>query len=274
MKIVFWLLLLFSFLLLPAGLSATWVREKGRALIYTDLSYRTTDTYYTGGQKMKANDFYEASLNLYADYGVTDRYTIGAYLPVIKSLSLGVTGTQPAVIYTNIGDMELIQRLQILEGLGAVFNLELLIGIPTGYSEQRERLHTGDGEFNFRPGASLGWGFPIFSLPSYLTLSAGLNLRTRGFSDEVHSAFQWGLFVYEKSLLLSIEVKSQKSQKTNDETFTDNGLWNNTSYVVYSPGITWKFNEDSGISFYYKTLREVENSLAGDTYSLALFTIF
>ena len=205
---------------------------------------------------------------------MSKNYTLGLYFPLLRVLSLGATETTPSVTHINIGDLDIIQRLQVGSLGGAVFNLELLLGIPTGNAEEPHGLHTGDGEYNYMPGLSMGWGFSFFSLSSYLTLYAGLNVRSKEFSDEWHYASQWGLFVYKKALLLSLEAKKQVSRKNKPQDTTPEGLWNNTSYIAYGGGITYKFNEDTGMSLYYKTLAQVENSLGGDIYSLGLFHIF
>ena len=257
-----------------SALTATWVREEGRFLVYTDLSYRASNEYFLDKERVEANDFVGADLNLYADYGLSKNYTIGIYFPLIRALSLGETQTMPSVTHINIGDLDIIQRLQIASLGGAVFNLELLTGIPTGNAKQPHGLHTGDGEYNFMPGFSMGWGFSLFSLPSYLTFYSGINIRGKEFSDELHYSSQWGLFVYKKALLLSLEAKRQVSRKNKIPNTTPEGLWNNTSYWAHGLGITYKFDEDTGMSFYYKTLSQVENSLGGDIYSLGFFHIF
>ena len=146
-------------------LSATWVREKGRSLVYTDISYRASNEYFLENERIEANDFSGLDFNLYMDYGLSENYTIGFYLPALKILSLGETYTMPSVTHINIGDLDLIQRLQIANFGGVVFNLELLVGIPTGNAKQPHGLHTGDGEYNFMPGFSMAWGFPFFFTP-------------------------------------------------------------------------------------------------------------
>ena len=208
-----YLLFSISFVLAFSVISATWVREEGRFLVYTDLSYRASDEYFLNKERVKANEFMGADFNIYADYGLSKNYTIGIYFPLIRTLSLGETQTMPSVIHINIGDLDIIQRLQIASLGGAVFNLELLTGIPTGNAKEPHGLHTGDGEYNFMPGLSMAWGFSFFSLPSYITFYSGINIRGKEFSDEWHYASQWGLFVYKKALLLSLEAKRQASRR-------------------------------------------------------------
>ena len=257
-----------------SSVGATWVREKGRSLFYGDLSYRSTNEYYINGEAREANSFQELNFSVYLDYGVTETYTIGVYAPLVKALSIDSTPVSPNVLHVNRGDIDFIQRYQFASFFGAVFNLELLLGIPTGNHQERHGLHTGDGEFNIMPGLSMGWGFSFFSLPSYLTLYTGMNYRNNGFSNEVHSSFQWGSFVYKEKLLLSFEAKKLESLENEEQNFTDEGLWNNTSYLSYGLGITYKFDRDSGIAFYYKTLSEVDNALGGNIYSVGAFQIY
>ncbi len=252
----------------------TWVREKGRSLLYSDLSYRFADEFAVDGRIMPSNDFTEFDWNIYVDHGFTKNYTAGLYFPIVKVLSLASTPTSPSVTHVNKGDIDFIQRYQFASIGVAVFNLEFLMGIPTGNHKEPHGLQTGDGEYNYMPGLSLGWGFPMFSLSSYLTLYSGINFRTEGFSHEWHSSFSWGLFLYKKTLLFSLEAKNQRSLKTEEENTIQNGLWNNTSYLSYGGGITYKFKEESGVSFYYKTLTKIENSLGGDIYSIGVFYIF
>ncbi len=257
------------------NLFATWVREKGRTLVYTDISYRSADEYYTNGRRMDSNRFQGIDWSLYVDHGITETYTLGFYMPLVKVLSIDETTASPSVTHINRGDLDIIQRLQFASLYGTVINAELLIGVPTGNPSEPHGLHTGDGEFNFQPGLSMGKGFGFFSLPSYITLHSGINIRSRGFSHEWHTGFQWGVFIYKESLLVSLEIKKLQSLKNNAEIFIgDDGLWNNTSYVAYGLGLTYKPNPNFGISTYYKTLGELENSLGGDIYSLAIFYLF
>ncbi len=252
----------------------TWTREKGRALIYMDTSYRASNEYFLEGRKMEANDFEEYNLNIYLDYGVTTSYTIGLYSSALKSLSLGETEHMEAVTHINKGDLDLIQRWQIASLGGAVFNAELLIGIPTGVFEHEHALPTGDGEYNYQPGFSMGWGFDFIGLASYLTLYTAMNFRDNGFSDELHYNAQWGLFLYKKKVLLSFEFKKLDSLKTNKSDLTEDGLWNNTSYTTNGVGFSYKFNDDFGLSIYYKTITKIENAIGGDIYSIGGFYLF
>ena len=64
-----------------------------------------------------------------------------------------------------------------------------------------------------------------------------MNIRGKEFSDEWHYAFQWGSFVYKKTLLLSFEAKRQLSRKNKPQSTTSEGLWNNTSYLTYGFGL-------------------------------------
>lgn len=268
----------FTFLLLVSTFSVilpTWVREKGRFLLYTDLSYRSDNQYLLKKDEIiSTNNFSEIGLSSYLDYGVTGNYTLGIYFPFLKKLSFespddGLNGN-----YSSMGDLDFIQRFQFASIGGAVFNLELLIGIPLGIKKHDAGFPLGDAEYNVQTGISTGWGFALSSLPSYLTFYTGYNKRNAGFSDEWHNSFQWGLFVYKKELLLSLELKSLASLENESDDFSQRGLQNNISYLAYGGGITYKFNEDSGISFYYKTLAQVENTVDGEIFSVGGFYLY
>ena len=270
MRKIFYILLIGFILLASSPASATWVRERGRALFYLDTSVRIAYEYFSGGRR-ETPEHIESSTSIYADYGVTSIYTIGLYFPFLKFLTIDSTDISPRVRHLNIGDIDLIQRLQVFSIAGAVFNLELLVSVPIGDDTPPTGLFTGDGELNFMPGFSIGWGFNLFSLPSYLTFQSGVNLRTEEFSHEVHVGFQWGLFVYKKYILLHVEIKRLQSLRTEPEDTVRNGLWNNTRYTSYGVGVTYKPLSDIGISFYYKTVGQVENAIGGNIFSLAFF---
>ena len=68
-----YLLFSISFILAFSVISATWVREEGRFLVYTDLSYRASDEYFLNKERVKANDFAGADFNIYADYGLSKK---------------------------------------------------------------------------------------------------------------------------------------------------------------------------------------------------------
>ena len=268
MRKIVYTILISSTLLAFSTTFASWVRESGRTLFYVDTSFRTAGEIFRDGRKQDIADFTEANLSIYADYGVFSIYTVGLYFPALKVLTIDSTPVSAQITHLNIGDLDLIQRLQVYSIGGAVFNLEFLVGFPTGNDKEENGLFTGDGEYNFMPGISMGWGFDLFSFPSYVTLNCGVNVRTEGFSHEVHIGFQWGLFLYKKDLLFHLEIKRLQSLETEPEETINNGFWNNTSYTTYGLGMTYKL-QDMGLSFYYKTVGQVNNAIGGHIFSLA-----
>ncbi len=256
----------------------TWVREKNRFLFDTNVSSRSASYYFLDKERIDIDKFRKTDWNIYADYGVTKNYTLGFYIPAIQAVTL--TEILPDVAetgkktHTSHGDLHLIQRLQIANIEGVVFNFEFLLGLPTGNHNKERGFYTDNDGYHYMPGFSLGWGFSLFTLPSYITLSSGYNFRTGEFSDEIYTTFSFGAFIYKKSILLNYEHKELQSIKNKKASLTKDNRFNNTSYSASGLGFIFKFTKDSGLSIYYKTASRADNILGGPSYSIGTFFIF
>jgi protein XagA len=256
----------------PAG--AAWVRNSGEAYVQATSSYLTADKFYLAdGTKKDIAKFTEATFNLYAEYGITDRLTTGIYAPFrYQEFAENATLTQTARNYTGIGDLVLTNRFNIYNG-SVVFSAGLDVGVPTGNNKEPYDLLTGDGEFNFLPQLMLAGGFKA-GLPGFYLLSAGYNKRTLGFSDEVHYKLQSGLSAGAITLMASFE--GLQSLKNGDASGINNSVLyqNNASFLAWSAGAVYKITDKTNLNLFYKSAFFARNIIAAPSVSLGFGVIF
>ena len=270
-------LTLVLFLSIHSQLTANWVRAKGETLLNFNISTLGSDQYYNpAGNKVKITKFREFNADVYAEYGVTERFTTGLYFPYLKSLSwdaVPLTNTA-ASTYTGIGDLSLIERYQFASWKNMVFSAEMIFGIPTGNSTEPNLLLTGDGEFNFLPRLSAGIGLGVIN--GYSIIYSGFNKRTRGFSDEFHAGIELGATVWPKTVILTLRSQVVQSLKNGDSVATSNSalVANNISFVSLSVGSIVTITPSMGMLLNVTTAFLAKNIIASLNYSAGYYIKF
>lgn len=175
----------------PSATGQGWVQPQGGHYVKAGLQIMQATAYFErGGNEIDIPTLSDYVFNLYGEYGVTDRLTAIAYLPIVERITLarqvgGSTGFEffPGDSVTGPADLEIGARYGIITERAAVLSAGFTLGFPTGDDEQENGLVTGDGEFNQI--AYIGAGYSFWPLPLYATGSIGYNARYRGYSDEI-----------------------------------------------------------------------------------------
>ena len=266
---------LIAYLGLITGLGATWVLPENQLKVGLIAGFLSADKFYNPlREKVDINRFTETSGSSIVEYGITDKFTTGAYFLFLKHLSwsaIASTNT-PKTEYTGIGDTMLYGRYQFYNGGSLLLSGELVFGIPTGNSTQADLLLTGDGEYNFMPKFAAAYMFGTFGQPSFINTSIGYNKRTIGFSDELHFNFTYGIAVI-KNLFLMANVNILQSLK-NGDTSTLNGsvlFANNFSFYSYGASIAYNLTTRQTLSFSYRTALGGENIIAAPVFDVGYF---
>jgi len=219
--------------------------------------------------------------SVYAEYGVTNRFTTIVYFPFFSRATLNeqVSGTTGDVIVpgdaiNRIGDTDIQLKYGILQNVSVKVSLSLTLGLPTGESSggRDGSLQTGDGEFNQLISVDASRSFPIGRLNTYATISAGFNNRTRGFSDEVRYGVEAGV-LYGKFIGI-LRLQGIHSLKNGDINFNSSGTslyGNNVTYVALSPEVGYKITDKTGISAGIGTALYGELIFANPTYTVGIF---
>lgn len=183
------LLLLPSTALLSSPAQAAFsgfVQEKGGGFaILSYSSFSSSELYRTNGERSSATgEFSQNNVNFYADIGVFDFLTVGAFGPVLRFNSFDTSE-----VGSGVGDLSLFAKVgsQLWGFHGAIM---VAVELPTGQNELfvdtdfdgiRINLPTGDGETNVWTHLSVSRGFSVIPnlVHGFATLSGGINVRTQ-----------------------------------------------------------------------------------------------
>jgi hypothetical protein len=172
-----------------------WPRKKNGFYGKIGLASFRSNQYYSllGELNNSGAQFRQTSLNLYAEYGITNRLTAVINCPFLRLNRFDNTGTT-----AGIGDV-LVELKYGLFKNGLPISIGIAPSLPIGKSqalvENRNlpgnfiNLPIGDGEFNVwtRLYASSSLGNR-----SYVSFDAGFNLRTQGFTNQYSAGLELG----------------------------------------------------------------------------------
>lgn len=203
-------------LLLFTSVQGQWINEKGKGYYKIGSWSLLADEHYTDQGIVDPNATRGLFIySIYAQYGLSTKINLITYIPfLVKNYQFAqVSQTngkvyEPRQEYNGFGDINLGLEYGLKTAGNWVFSTTLTFGIPSGKSQAGSdgSYQTGDGEFNQLLQFNLGSGYGIGKQNFYLKSYFGLNNRTQGFSDEVHSYFETGTQVLKNKLLLLTRV--------------------------------------------------------------------
>ena len=203
-------------LLLFTSVQGQWINEKGKGYYKIGSWSLLADEHYTDQVIVDPNATRGLFINsIYAQYGLSTKINLITYISfLVKNYQFAqVSQTngkvyEPRQEYNGFGDINLGLEYGLKTAGNWVFSTTLTFGIPSGKSQAGSdgSYQTGDGEFNQLLQFNLGSGYGIGKQNFYLKSYFGLNNRTQGFSDEVHSYFETGTQVLKNKLLLLTRV--------------------------------------------------------------------
>jgi hypothetical protein len=184
------------FVLQTDSFGGAWTRKTGS--FYAKLSYSllATNEFYTrDGVKIMTADFNTQSMSFYGEYGLWEGFTGSLQFPFVRTATFETTESQ-----VGIGDASFGLKYGIVRAGSTPFAVSATIGIPTGDktgttllkdgSGGSVYLPTGDGEFNIW--LQLHLSHSLYPVPAYISLDGGINLRTRGLTNEYQFGVQAG----------------------------------------------------------------------------------
>ncbi len=221
---------------------------------------------------------------LYAEYGLTDRFTatLNANLFGRNYMNNLISKTTNEVIVSgeslnSVGDIDLgIKYSLTKQGAAIPVAVSITLGIPTGNEAGGTfgNLQTGDGEFNQLIQAHAGKGFKwASSTPGYVSFLAGMNNRTEGFSDELRFGIEIGVGLFNQKLWLtgrSLVVESLKNG--NIQNITSTSIFaNNTEYGSIDLEANYYLTQRMGISASVAGAFRGEIVAAAPSFSVGVF---
>ncbi len=274
MKYLFFTIFTFSqFLNLTAQ---AWTKPKGGGFYKLDYTRIQTDQVFEQeGKIVPSRTLGNHTLSFYGERGITDKFTIQAYIPflvrnVLNEIKDAQSGAvlQPGIEHNNIGDIDIAFRYALPVGKLPV-SATLLLGIPTGNSTQNSGLFTGDGEFNQMLKLSTGVG----KIKWWTQCGLGYNNRTLGFSDEIRYDAEFGYKMFKEKLFTIFKLSGIESLNNGTEPASPTGLFsNNVEYL--SPGLEFLYFVKPKFGFSFRAAGAVkgQNVLAAPSLSIGFFS--
>jgi len=269
------LILIFSLFILKNVSSQAWTKPKGEGFYKFDYTLiQTNKVYDPGGKIVPFRTLGNHTLSLYGERGITDKFTIQAYIPffvrnVLNETKGAQTGVllEPGIEENNIGDIDIAFRYALPFG-SLPISATLLFGLPTGNSTQNSGLFTGDGEFNQMLKISTGVGATKW----WTQFGLGYNNRTKGFSDEVRYDGEFGYKMLNDKLLTIFKLSGIESLNNGTEGPSSTGLFSNNVEFL-SPGLELLYfiKPKIGLSFRAAGAVKGQNVLAAPSFSFGIF---
>ncbi|WP_462247864.1 hypothetical protein [Ekhidna sp.] len=208
--------------------------------------------------------------SIFAEYGVTDRFTAIVNLPYSKSANSNES-------ITGIGDTDVAFKYRLTNSDKFVLSGTLLLGLPLGEDAGGTggTLQTGDGEFNQMVRFDLSKSFQLGSVNAYGNVYSAYNNRTDDFSDEFRAGIEVGGGFLDNKIwaILRFDVVESLENGVESTALSDGAtiFANNTEYFAYTYEIAGYITDKIGVSASTASVFSASNIFAAPSYSLGVF---
>jgi hypothetical protein len=248
--------ILWSCVLVCTTLTATaqggWTRQKKAAFIKLDYSLLSATKYYTPlGNELTTNRFKQSTVQLYTEYGVTDRFTVIGALPLLKLNRFETTET-----VAGIGDFKLEAKYRLTSN-DLPISVSIAPELPTGRKNAFSNnltipgdfinLPTGDGELNIHTTLAASKSFGKW----YGSAFTAYNFRTKYEGKSFRDLYQAGLEMGVNPitpLWLNVKLRSQWSVGTSKHPDLGFVRGDGTTYTLISAEAFYKISKKFGVS--------------------------
>ena len=167
-----------------AGLGQAWVQPKGHAYVKLSLSDVTASEQYRfdGERKPYADNvegdaFFDESLYLYGEYGLTDNLTLVTIIPykTIRVLDAAFEYETEGVGSVMVGLRTGIKRLFGLTDGPHTLAANFMLTLPTGYT-RNFTPSVGPGQVDFQ--TTINYGVSLWPFPGYAQVGLGYRYRS------------------------------------------------------------------------------------------------
>ncbi len=258
--------------------SRGWVSPKGQGFFKLGQAFMRSNRFFApDGEEIDITTTSLYITSLYGEYGLSDRWTIKAYLPLFMRVTLNEVqfepsgNTIPGDEFNSIADIDVGVTYGLIQNKPFVLSVGLTLGLPTGDTGggDTQLLQTGDGEFNQLIQLQAGYAIP--NSRAYLGASVGFNNRTNDFSDEFRYGLEAG-YSFTPSWTAIVKMDGIQSFENGDALGTMNGIFsNNTEYLIVSPELIYTLKERYGVLANASFPLSGQNILAEPSYSFGIF---
>lgn len=262
-----------------AAHAGAWTQKRGHGFYKLEGRYIHAQRYFEpDGNIIDIPTLSDYTTSFYGEYGLSERFTLVAYVPFYKRIALNRQIGQPSgFVYfagdsvSGFADSDAGFRFGLKQSGATVLSARVMFGLPLGDNEQTNGLLTGDGEFNQLFALELGHSF--YPLPLYFSGEAGFNNRTKGYSDEFRYAAELG-YTFWSRVTLMMKFTGVASLKNGEDSVRGGmgGLYaNNASYLALGPSLFYQFNENFGVTAGVDGATYGENVPASPSYALGFY---
>ncbi|UII22222.1 hypothetical protein [Fulvivirga ligni] len=262
---------------LQAYAGGGWPQEKGKGYFKLSQSWIIANKFYNPeGNTVDITTISLYTTSLYAEYGITDRFTAVAYMPFfVRSTLNEVKRRQSGMIEpgdeinsfgdTNLG-LKYALTFQKKIAVSATLTLGLPLGNPAGGDSKI--LQTGDGEFNQLLMLDASRSFKGW----YVSAGIGFNNRTENFSDEFRLTAEAGITAIKRLTLIGKLAMVESLMNGNNAEVQTNGVFsNNVEYISYGTEIAYDIKEKFGVSLAGFSAFSAKRILASPQYSAGVY---
>ncbi|MBK9109250.1 MAG: hypothetical protein IPM92_13020 [Saprospiraceae bacterium] len=256
-------ILVFLLILVSISMKAQsgWTLQKSGLYLKADYSALKADTYYDNSSDgFRVHDFKQTIFNLFASYGLSDRWNLQLHFPLLKSYSFENTEK-----VSGIGDPRLELKYRFTDNRFPVsisIAPEFPLGKKNAYANfldstnSSRNLPLGDGEWNVWTTIAASKSFGKM----YCSAFAAFNYRTEFEDYELRNAYQIGLEVgYQalSNLWLNAKIRGQFSEDPDLASPTEVLRNDGTTYTLMSAELFYKPLKNWGVSVTYLTGSEL-----------------
>jgi protein XagA len=277
MKYIF----LFSALLLSVDIygGGGWPQKKREGYFKLDQRFLIANRFFSPeGKVVSITTISLYNTNFYGEYGFTDKFTGIVYFPFFFRSTLNEVVFKPSGFtvpgdeVNSVGDPIIGIKYGLIKDKPIVVSASLNLGIPLGNTSggKTQILQTGDGEFNQLLKLEASRSF--YSVPIYVTLTAGFNNRTNNFSDEFHYGLEAG-YTFKDKLTGIFRVYGVESLYNggNVESTQNSIFSNNTEYLSYGPELIYSITPKFGVTAAAYFAWSGKNILAAPSYIVGAY---
>lgn len=265
-----------------------WTKKKGKSYIKVAGWWVESNDFFSssGGNSTGTVDNGLFNVNIYAEYGFTDKLTAIAYVPFFSRSYQNREIDQNGVVnqalpggdLNSFGDSEVGVKYAIFQKGRFALAGSLILGLPLGNdgSDQTLALATGDGEFNQLVRADLGISLYNSDTTSlYGNVYIGYNNRTEDFSDEYRAGAELGAGFLKNKLWLVGKLDVIESTENGDKGTSSGGsasvFANNSEVVNLTAETAIYFTKKIGLNASVSFPLSGQNVYDAPAYSAGLF---
>lgn len=200
-----------------------WTKEKGKFYSQIGASFLTYNQLLNGkgssAEWTNLNaDFTDMTIQAFGEYGITNRLTVSAQLPLrmLASKNIQAPNTLAAGNLTALGNIQAALTANFYNKDGIVLSGKANVGLPTAKYDAPTGLRSGFDATSIEPSLLVGYGHAKF----FASGEAGYVIRNNGYSNRIHVAGQIGKFFGKNKKLLGI-INMELMRSGSDGTYND-----------------------------------------------------